>query len=327
MNKEEILQELATRVRIGEISREEVLNRLNPPSVTPIEHQEVEKKQKSFSVTKMLYVLGAAIAIIGIVLFVFQIWEDMGSFGHIAVTLGIGVLLAVMGSILLRQKPDDEYIGPVFHAMGGLLIPSGAMVMLNELYNNVEMWHVTFAFGAIFAFYMLLQAIRKHYVLTFFAIANGTAFIYFLVEAMVEPSYEWQGDLYAYLTMVIGVSYLLLAYAFRGSSNEKLIEVLQFFGSAGFFGSAFSRVFDSVTWQMFYFILVGGGLFLSIYMKSSRILLVSTLFLLMHISYITGEYFADSLGWPISLVILGFLFIGLGYASVALNKKYIKGGQ
>jgi uncharacterized integral membrane protein len=53
-------------------------------------------------------------------------------------------------------------------------------------------------------------------------------------------------------------------------------------------------------------------------------LALSTIFLLAHVSFITSEYFADSLGWPITLVILGFVFIGLAYFSVTINKKYIK---
>jgi hypothetical protein len=51
---------------------------------------------------------------------------------------------------------------------------------------------------------------------------------------------------------------------------------------------------------------------------------MSTGFLIAHVTFITGEYFADSMGWPISLVILGLVFIGLGYASITINKKFIK---
>ena len=123
--------------------------------------------------------------------------------------------------------------------------------------------------------------------------------------------------------MVIGASYLLLAHAFRNGWNKNLTEVLYFFGITGFLGAAFSQVFDSVPWQMLYFIIVIGGLALSVYMRSRSILIISTFFLIVHVSYITGKYFADSLGWPISLVILGFVFIVLGYVSVNINKKYI----
>ncbi|KKR62728.1 hypothetical protein A2643_02560 [Candidatus Nomurabacteria bacterium RIFCSPHIGHO2_01_FULL_39_220] len=324
MNKEELLQELEKGINAGEISREELISRL---SLTPSAGREISATPKDsthFSMTKMLYVLGAAIVVIGIIIFVYQVWDDLGSLGRISVTLGLGLLFTVIGSVLLKSKPENQTIGSVFHAIGGLLVPGGAVVALSELnVDMVSVWPIAITFGAIFVFYLLLNFAHRSSVLTFFAIANGTAFIYLLVEAMIDGPFYRHEDLYAYLTMVVGASYLLLAHAFRGGWNNKLVGILYFFGSAGFLGAAFSRVFDSVPWQMVYFLLVIGGLFLSAYTKSRAILVVSTCFLLAHVSYITGEYFADSVGWPVALVILGFIFIGLGYVSININKKYI----
>ena len=323
MNKEELLQELSALISAGKLSREEVTGRLNLAAAIQQGSGEI-KSSWHFSVTKMLYVLGAAIVIIGLVIFVAQIWDDIGSFGRISVTLGLGLIFAAMGSVLLKQKPDDN-IGSIFHFIGGMLIPGGAVVTLSELsVEFVSLWPVAITFGAIFAFYLLLNATHKNPVLTFFAIANGTAFVYLLVESIVDGSFYAHDDLYAYLTMVIGASYLLFAHAFREGWNNRLLGALYFFGSGGFLGAAFSRVFDSVPWQLLYFLIVLGGLFLSVYMRSRIILVMCTIFLIVHVSYITSEYFADSLGWPISLVILGFVFIGLGYTSVTINKKYIR---
>lgn len=323
MNTEALLSELSAKMRTGEISRDQVLRRLGLPSVA--QGKVAKEHATPFSVTKVLYVLGAAIVVIGIIIFVSQVWDDIGTFGRILVTLGLGFLLTGIGSALLKSKPEDT-IGSVFHCIGGLLIPGGALVTLSELsVDTVSLWPVAITFGGIFAFYIVLNLIHKNAALTFFAIANGTAFIYLLVGAMVDGQlYISHDDLYAYLTMVIGVSYLLLAHAFRDGWNDKLIGILHFVGITGFLGAAFSQVFDSVPWQMFYFLLVIGGLFLSVYMKNRSILIMSTLFLIAHVSYITGEYFADSIGWPISLVILGFLFIGLGYVSITINKKYMQ---
>lgn len=324
MNKEELFQELERGISTGEISQGELMNRLNIASNISVDTKTSPKDSTNFSMTKILYVLGVAIVVVGIVIFVYQIWDDIGSFARISVTLGLGLLFTVIGSVLLKTKPENKTIGPVFHTIGGLLIPGGAMVALSEL--NVDMisvWPIAITFGAIFVFYLLLNFVHRSAVLTFFTIANGTAFIYLLVEAITDgPFYRYE-DLYAYLTMVTGASYLLLAHSFRSGWNKILIGILCFFGSAGFLGAAFSRVFDSVPWQMVYFLIVIGGLFLSAYMRSRAILVVSTCFLLAHVSYITGEYFADSMGWPISLVILGFIFIGLGYISININKKYI----
>lgn len=326
MNKEELLQELSSKINSGEISREEVegelgfnnqINQSTSPKIS-------EKKRSHFSLTKLLYVIGAIIVIIGLIIFVNQIWDDIGAFGRIIITLGLGLIFAITGSVLLKQKPKD-HVGTIFHIIGGVLIPGGAVVTLNEVNPNIQhLWALTITFGVIFAFYMLLSYIHKNAILTFFAIGNGTAFIYLLFESIVDGRFYQHGDLYAYLTMVIGASYLLLTHAFKDTYNKYLSPILYLFGTAGILGAGFSQVFGSLPWQLFYFVLVLGGIVLSIYLKSKSILVVSTLFLIFHISYITGKYFANSLGWPISLILLGFVFIGLGYASITINKKYIK---
>jgi len=323
MDKETLLQELSTKINNGEISHEEVISRFNIESIKQKDEKSI-KKLLHFSITKMLYALGAVIVVVGIIIFIAQIWDDIGSFSRISITLGLGLLITAIGSVLLKQKQGDN-IGMVFHFIGGLLIPGGAMVTLSELnVDMVSLWPVAITFGVIFAFYLLLNTIHKHAILTFFAIANGTAFIYILVEAIIDGPFYRHEDLYAYLTMIIGISYLALAYVFRDGWNKKLIGILYFLGIGGFLGAAFSRVSDSTAWELLYFLIILGTLFLSVYLKSRIVLAMSTLFLIIHVSYITGEYFADSIGWPISLVILGFIFIGLGYISITINKKYIK---
>jgi hypothetical protein len=328
MNKEEILRELLEKVGSGEITKEEVLYylELNNPNITFSEPSELEniKKVSHFSITKLLYILGAVIVTIGIVFFVAQIWEDIGSFGRILITFVLGIIFAIIGSGLFSKEENN--LGQIFHFIGGMLIPGGSLVLIDELgFSTSTLWPFVFAFGLIFMAYLLLAAVHKKPILTFFALANGTTFMYLLVGALFDDlSYRMTGDIYAYLTMVIGISYLLLAHSFQDSWNDKLVKALHFFGSTAFLGAAFTRVFDSGFWQLLYFIIVFGGIYLSIKLRSQSILAISTIFLIAHVAYITGEYFADSLGWPITLIFLGFVFIGLGYFSVNINKRYIK---
>ncbi len=326
MNNHALLQTLSEKIHTGEITRDEVMSALSHASIP------VKTHSTPFSVTKLLYILGAAIVVIGILAFVSQIWNDIGSGGRITVTLGLGFIFIATGSILLKNKPQD-LIGTIFHGIGGLLIPGGTLVTLSELSTGQEtLWPVALTFGAIFAFYLLLNAVHNTATLTFFAIANGTAFVYLLVGAILDQSgYNYtfytlnHDDIYQYLTMAVGASYLLLSHAFQKNWNAKLIGILYFFGSIALLGAAFSQVFDSVPWQMAYFLLILGGLFLSAFLRSSIILAVSIAFLIAHFSYITSEYFADSVGWPLSLIVLGFLFIGLGVYAVRFNKEYIAG--
>ncbi len=326
MNTEELLQELSLKVASGEIQREEVARRIGMSSVFPQTYKHAEMPEKAhLSLTKILYVLGASIAILGIVFFVAQVWDDIGSWGRILVTLGLGLLIAGVGSSFLVSKPES-HLGQVFHVIAGFLIPGGALVALSELGTPTgSLWPVTIAIGIVFLYYLLLTVYHKNEVLTFFTLANGTALFYLLIESLLESPFYRHYDVYAYLTMAVGLSYLLFAYAFRGGWNKNLVSVLNFLGSVSFLGAAFSRVFESDLWELLFFLLAIGGMTVAVYIKSRDILVVSTFFLIAHFVYITNEYFADSVGWPISLVVLGFVIIGLGYTSITINKKYIGG--
>ena len=58
--------------------------------------------------------------------------------------------------------------------------------------------------------------------------------------------------------------------------------------------------------------------------RSGVLMLVGTLSMLCYIGYFTAEHFANTLGWPIALVIIGIAFIGISAMAVRLNNKYIK---
>lgn len=286
-----------------------------------------EEILRELSVAKLFYFLGAIVVILGIGFFSAQIWPDLGAAGRIFLTLILGLVLAALGSIFLKSKPES-WLGQIFHILGGLLIPGGAIVALDEIIGLSildSFWPIAWVIGAVFVFYLLLTLYHRQPVLTFFALANGTAFVYLAVAAMIQDSAWWRSadDIFAYLTMVIGASYLLFAHSFRGGWNKSLIGLFNFLGAAGFLGAAFSRVFDSPPWQFGFFLLALGGLAFAVFLKSRSVLAVSVLFLVFHFIYITQEYFADSIGWPILLVILGFIFIGLGYLSLTITKKYL----
>jgi hypothetical protein len=63
--------------------------------------------------------------------------------------------------------------------------------------------------------------------------------------------------------------------------------------------------------------------YLSIAVRSRVLLIVSTVAILAYISYFTSEHFLDSLGWPIVLILLGLLLIGLSAAAMRINRRYI----
>jgi hypothetical protein len=79
----------------------------------------------------------------------------------------------------------------------------------------------------------------------------------------------------------------------------------------------------SVVWEAVFPLLAFGAIVLAIYLKSKSMLTFGTLFIMAYIMKITAEYFSDSLGWPLALVIAGFGLLASGYMTFYLHRAYL----
>ncbi len=95
-------------------------------------------------------------------------------------------------------------------------------------------------------------------------------------------------------------------------------------------GGTFAIIFfnegdiSMLKWNILYFLFTIFCVFLSVKMKSTSILSINTLFLLLYISYNVNEYFSNSVSFPFLIIVLGFIFLLFGYLAFHFNKKYIK---
>jgi len=62
---------------------------------------------------------------------------------------------------------------------------------------------------------------------------------------------------------------------------------------------------------------------MSTHLKSRIFLIFGSLALGAYLTKITAEYFSDSLGWGFSLVVVGFLLMGVAYLAVRVNRRYV----
>jgi hypothetical protein len=54
----------------------------------------------------------------------------------------------------------------------------------------------------------------------------------------------------------------------------------------------------------------------------SRALLLTTVFAMLgYIGYFTAQHFVDSLGWPISLVLMGVAFMGVSTLAMRVKRR------
>lgn len=131
-----------------------------------------------------------------------------------------------------------------------------------------------------------------------------------------------------YRFIILGLSYISLGYYFSKGPYSFLTKYLYFFGLGSVLtvGLILQGFKDEANffWQFIYPFLLVGVFYTSIHWQSKVFLLLGALFTIFQIIKFTVEYFSDSVGWPISLIVAGLVTMGIGYMSFELNKKYLK---
>lgn len=325
MEKETLLTSLRAGLENGLISRADIELLV---SQTKGGREDIPVS-KTFNLAGVLYYVGGGIAFIGIGIFVGENWEHLSSALRILLTLGSGLALFTAASLLDSTKLADR-IPEAFHFLGGLLIPGGIFVTLYELGFRGSDFGQGFIFLALALCYGLAARVYRHNLLLAFALLYGIFAYFLLTEAMARGFVSFdRGDYLAYRFVGIGASLMVLGYAFRGLFAKVLTAWLYGFGALAVLAGAFAlqgfKPNQSIFWEIVYPGLVFGAMFLAIHLRSRTVLLLGAVFLVANIFKLTSEYFQDSLGWPLMLVLAGFLLIGVGYLTFYINSKYLRG--
>lgn len=156
----------------------------------------------------------------------------------------------------------------------------------------------------------------------------GSLLFFSATGALLErnPAIELDSA-FEYRFLLLGISYAFIGYAWKKISPV-LTSWMYALGTMMFLSAALSlggyAPSANKFWEILYVGLNFGVLFLSVTLKSRAMLVLGSLYLMGYILKITAEYFSDSLGWPISLVMAGFALIGIGYATLLMNQRYLK---
>lgn len=329
MEKLPLMELIQTNLASGVITKNDLRMLTGEPVVTPqspfsptaLVGAAPTGEKHHFNISKLLYYIGGLIILIGIGVYVSRYWEDIGPSGRILISLG-GAFVAYILGIVLSKMDEQSEVGSAFHLIGGVLFPFGAITLFKEMRIETDWATYTMLFGTLMALYAGTLAVARHPLVTFFVIVNGTAALFSFSQYFLEGIR--MDDFYQYFAIVLGASYLYLGSQFIGTRNNPLCRMLFFVGSIWVLGGAFMLYGSVLFWELLYPLLVAGMMALSTYVKRMSILLVSTLALMAYIGYITGKYFADSVGWPLALIVIGLLFIAIGYFSFYLHGKYFK---
>ena len=125
LSNDQLLNELKRRLQDGELEASHVqalLDSIPIDGAEPVSSQHPSNTARDsvlpagfpeFSVTRLLYVIGGLLIVLGIIYFMSQLWGDMSSALRILVSLGVGLVFAGVGSLFLVQEPEKE-LGNVF---------------------------------------------------------------------------------------------------------------------------------------------------------------------------------------------------------------------
>lgn len=275
-----------------------------------------QKTQKSGSIlTRVFGYIGGILVFAGLGTFASMVWDDIGAIGRIGITLGIGFCAFVMALVCTTDDKLEKAATPLF-LTAAFLQPAGIMVMMKEFSRGGDPAH-----GILFmSFVMLLQQgltfwAKQRTVLGLSAIFFGLTFFGTAFDLLDVPE--------RLNALVIGSSLMCLAWALDNSRHKSIAPINYFFGSVTLL-CVTGDLLHGKPYEILFLGVSCGMIFLSTLARSRILLINATLATLSYIGYFTGKHFADTLGWPIALILMGFLLIGFSSFAVKINNKYIK---
>lgn len=121
--------------------------------------------------------------------------------------------------------------------------------------------------------------------------------------------------------LLTGTCVISAAYGLQQSGRQTRLAGLGYlFGSL----MAYSGLFDLVgktRFELLFFAVTAAMLYACVILQSRALLLTTVLAMLSFIGYFTARHFVDSLGWPVSLVLMGVAFIGVGTLAMRLKRR------
>ena len=122
-------------------------------------------------------------------------------------------------------------------------------------------------------------------------------------------------------SLLVGLSVMSAAYGLQLAGRYAGLTALGYF-----FGSilAYSGLFDLVhhtAFELGYLAVTATMLYACVVLQSRALLFTTVIAMLGFIGFYTAKHFANSLGWPITLVLMGVAFLGVGTIAIKVRRQ------
>jgi hypothetical protein len=307
--RQDALAEIVAIARHNELSSDDIVDALK--ILTP-----GDPSPDGGIVRRLLAYIGGIFVFAGIAVYIAMFWADMNSASRIIITLGTGLVALVLAILLEDHDKFSRAATPLF-LVAAWLQPTGIMVAFDELGAGGDPQHAALATTTVMLLQQILVMRRfQRSVLLFIALIFGTLTFLNAFDLMsVDRDVNF---------MIVGLSLLLVSYGIDKTGYSDITPFWYFIGGAALLWAAFELLKHTPV-HVLYLGLAAFIIYVSTLVKSRTLLFVSTLAMIGYLGYFTAEYFVDSTGWPVALIFMGLVLIGLSNMALRINRRYIDG--
>ncbi|MFN3700753.1 MAG: hypothetical protein ACK4VI_04430 [Alphaproteobacteria bacterium] len=268
---------------------------------------------RSTSLKTVMSYFGGIFIFVGLCTLTHMIWDDLGSATRVIISLGSGLVALVMALACLRDEKFDKATTPLL-LIAAALQPTGLFVFLHEYADGDN---ATLAAMLVFGL-MALQ--------------NGALFYRFRRTALLFLTFAFgilsSAAAMAWLTvpddlsaLALGLSGLLLSYAASRTAHGAFVPFAYFIAAFGFAYGLFKLIHDIKGLDLLLIAAAASMIYLSVRVQSRSLLVAAIIIMFGYLGYFTATYFADIISWPVALILMGFIMMGLSHYAFKLSRE------
>ncbi|WP_455376595.1 DUF2157 domain-containing protein [Kaarinaea lacus] len=122
-------------------------------------------------------------------------------------------------------------------------------------------------------------------------------------------------------SLITGLCVTLAAFGMHKAGRyPRLIAIGYFIGSFMAYAGLFDLVHDTSV-ELIYLAVTASVLYACVVLQSRALLLTTVIAMLAFIGYFSEKHFANSLGWPVTLVLMGVAFLGVGAIAIKVKQR------
>lgn len=304
----ESLDQIKSLITEHQISKSELLSLLTTSNSND--------KDSGGLLQRVMIYIGGAFIFMGLCIYIGMIWDDLNPLSRVIVSLGTGFVAFILGLFCLSDTRYTKAATPLF-LIAATIEPTGLFVFMDEYLPHTG--DVIKAACVVFGFMTIQQAIAfiatKHTSLLFFTLFF---FYTFLLSFM-----NWMNIDAPDGPLVLGLTGLMVSWGVA-QTEHKSIASFYYFWSAIITAAASFDILSNSPFDVGLIGVSAGLIYLSVIAGSRTVLTIGVLSLLSFLGYFTDEYFKDIVGWPIAMIVMGFVMIGVSVFAVKLGKKIAK---